>query len=238
MFIGAGVNSAAIILGGLGGAVMGRHIPERVRNALPLTFGVASIGLGIQLIIKVKTMPAVVLAMILGALIGELFSLERAIGRGAGHARYWVDRIFPPVEGLSADEFRDKFVALLVLFCASGTGIFGAMHEGMSGDPSVLYIKSILDLFTAAIFAAMLGYAVAAIAAPQFLLQAALALLAASILPLVTPTMMADFSAVGGLIMLATGLRISGIKLFPVANMLPALLLAMPTSYAWSVLIH
>ncbi|MGQ7114321.1 DUF554 family protein, partial [Escherichia sp. TWPC-MK] len=43
-----------------------------------------------------------------------------------------------------------------------------------------------------------------------------------------------NISAVGGLLLLATGLRICGIKMFPVVNMLPALLLAMPLSAAWT----
>jgi uncharacterized membrane protein YqgA involved in biofilm formation len=50
------------------------------------------------------------------------------------------------------------------------------------------------------------------------------------------PGMIADFSAVGGLIMLATGFRIAGVKPFPVANMLPGLLLAMPFSHLWTTL--
>jgi uncharacterized membrane protein YqgA involved in biofilm formation len=53
--------------------------------------------------------------------------------------------------------------------------------------------------------------------------------------PLTTPTMLSDFSACGGLIMLATGLRICGIKIFPIVNMLPALLLVMPCSALWQV---
>jgi uncharacterized membrane protein YqgA involved in biofilm formation len=130
-------------------------------------------------------------------------------------------------------EFLEAYVAIIVLFCASGTGIFGSMHEGMTGDASVLIAKSFLDLFTALIFASTLGLAVALIAVPQLVIQLALAFGAVFILPLTTPAMQADFSAVGGLMMLATGLRICGIKLFPVANMLPALVLAMPISAAW-----
>jgi len=120
-----------------------------------------------------------------------------------------------------------------VLFCASGTGIFGAMNEGMTGDYSLLMVKSFLDLFTAAIFATALGYTVATLAIPQFIIQAALFFLAVKILPLTTPMMIADFSACGGLIMVATGFRIAGIKNFAVANMLPALFLAMPISALW-----
>ena len=238
MLIGPYVNGTAVVVGGLIGAFLGTRMPERLRTALPLTFGLASMGLGIMLVVKVTHMPAVVLAMVLGAMLGELVYLERGIGKVAKVARSLVDRVFPPVEGLSHEEFMERFVAILVLFCASGTGIFGSMHEGMTGDPSILYIKAILDLFTSAIFATALGYAVATIAIPQLAIQLGLAALATLILPLTNPGMMADFSAAGGLIMLATGLRICGIKMFPVANMLPALLLVMPFSALWTTFIH
>lgn len=108
------------------------------------------------------------------------------------------------------------------------------MHEGMTGDPTILIAKSFLDFFTAMIFACSLGFAVCAISVPMLIIQLSLAFCAFLILPLTTPAMMADFTAVGGLLLLATGLRICGIKMFAVVNMLPALLLAMPISAAWT----
>lgn len=237
MLIGPFVNGAAVAVGGIAGAFLGTRIPERVRTALPLTLGMASIALGTMLIIKVKFMPAVVLALVIGHFIGELIYLEKGIGRVAGSTRTVIDRIFPPKGGLSHEEFLNRFVAIVVLFCASGTGIFGSMHEGMTGDPSILYVKAILDLFTAAAFATALGYAVAVVCIPQLAIQLCLAGLAVVILPMTNATMMADFSAAGGVIMFATGLRICGIKSFPVANMLPGLILIMPISYLWSTYI-
>jgi uncharacterized membrane protein YqgA involved in biofilm formation len=130
--------------------------------------------------------------------------------------------------------FIQSYVAIIVLFCASGTGIFGAMREGMTGDASILIAKAFLDFFTATIFACTLGFAVSAICVPMLLIQLTLAACASLIMPLTTPMMMADFSAVGGMLLLATGLRICGIKMFAVVNMLPALLLAMPISAAWT----
>lgn len=175
--------------------------------------------------------------MVIGAILGELLHLEKGIGKAAGSTRGLINKVLPPVNGLGHEEFTEKFVAILVLFCASGTGIFGAMTEGMSGDPSILYIKTILDLFTAGIFATLLGYAVMTIAVPQVIIQVALAMLAVVILPSISPDMMADFSCAGGLLMVATGLRICNIKLFPVANMLPGLVLVMPLSHLWATLV-
>ena len=237
MLIGPYVNGAAVIIGGLIGAAAGGKLPERVKTALPMTFGLCSVGLGITLVLKVKYMPAVVLAMVIGAILGELLHLEKGIGKAAGSTRGLINKVLPPVNGLGHEEFTEKFVAILVLFCASGTGIFGAMAEGMSGDPSILYIKTILDLFTAGIFATLLGYAVMTIAIPQVIIQIALAMLAVVILPSISPDMMADFSCAGGLLMVATGLRICNIKLFPVANMLPGLVLVMPLSHLWATLV-
>lgn len=238
MLIGPFVNGLAIVIGGLAGAGAGHHLPERLRSSMPKVFGLASMGLGIVTIMGVKSLPAVILSLVAGSVIGELLQVERGLARLGGLARRVVDKVFPTRGEMTHEEFLEQYVSLLVLFCASGTGIFGAMHEGMTGDPSILYVKSILDVFTAVIFAISLGYAVVAIVVPQLAIQLALAFFATMIMPLSTPAMLADFSAVGGLIMLATGFRICAIMSFPVANMLPALLLIMPVSHFWGLYVH
>jgi len=231
--IGPFVNGASVVVGSISGAFLGDKISENLRTKMPLVFGLASMGLGIAMVVKVKYLPAVILALLLGTLIGELMHLETWVQKVAAKTKGFIESFAKPPEGLTQEQFLEKFVAILVLFCASGTGIFGAMNEGMTGDYSLLIVKSFLDLFTAAIFATALGYTVATLAIPQFAIQASLFFLAIKILPLTTPAMIADFSACGGLIMVATGLRIAGIKPFAVANMLPALFIAMPISALW-----
>ncbi|RKS87177.1 hypothetical protein DES39_0394 [Orbus hercynius] len=234
MIVGPIMNGSAIVIGGVLGALFGKKIPARVREALPMTFGCAALGIGIALIVKVQSIPSVVLALLLGSLIGEIFQLERGIEKLSLKLKRFVDKP-QSNEALidSHEDFIEKYVALVVLFCASGMGIFGALTEGISGDPSLLIAKACLDLFTSAIFAVTLGYAVSLIAIPQFIIQATLFLLASVIEPLISPAMFADFSACGGMIMLATGFRICGIKSFPVANMLFGLVIVMPISALW-----
>ncbi|MCQ4088231.1 DUF554 domain-containing protein [Saccharibacillus sp. JS10] len=236
MPIGPLVNALAVLLGGVLGALLGNRIPERLRINLPMTFGAASMGMGIALIVKVHAFPPVVLALLLGSIIGELVRLEKGIEWMASKVRGPVDRFFSVQStGPDPDTFIQQFVGILVLFCASGTGIFGALNEGMTGDSTVLLTKSLLDFCTAMIFATSLGYIVPTIALPQAVILLSLFFGAGLILPLTTPEMIADFSAVGGIIMLMTGLRICGIKAFPVANMLPALLFVMPLSHLWTI---
>ncbi|EKI36425.1 TPA: DUF554 domain-containing protein [Escherichia coli] len=208
MVIGPFINASAVLLGGVLGALLSQRLPERIRVSMTSIFGLASLGIGILLVVKCANLPAMVLATLLGALIGEICLLEKGVNTvvAKAHNLFHHSRKKPAHES-----FIQNFVAIIVLFCASGTGIFGAM-----------------------IFACSLGIAVSVISIPLLIIQLTLAWAAALILPLTTPSMMADFSAVGGLLLLATGLRICGIKMFPVVNMLPALLLAMPLSAAWT----
>lgn len=233
--VGPLINSAAVIIGGVAGAIARSHIPERLTKALPLNCGLISISIGTVMCNKVHALPPVALALLMGACIGELFCLEERLGAVIG----WIQQQGKKFQasGHAAplpEEFMLKFVTILVLFSVSGMGIFGSMHEGMTGDSEILIAKSVLDLVTAAIFATDLGLAVAGIAIPQIAIQSLLYYSAFLLVPIISPTMKADFSACGGIIMLATGLRICGIKVFPIVNMLPALLIIMPLSAIWT----
>ena len=125
-------------------------------------------------------------------------------------------------------------MTVFVLFCASGTGIYGSLDSGMTGDSTILISKSVLDFFTAAIFACNLGYVVSVIAIPQFIIFYILFLLAKFIYPLTTPDMILDFKACGGFLMVATGFRMINVKMFPVADMIPAMIVIMPLSWMWT----
>lgn len=235
MPIGVIVNSLAVLAGGAAGALLGNKIPEHLRNNLTLIFGVASMSMGITAIVKLTYLPAVVFAVIIGTAIGELVHLEYGITVVAKKVQAPISRIFSGKDsGMSQEEFMQKLVSIVVLFCASGTGIFGALQAGMTGDHTILFSKSILDFFTAAIFAASLGYITCTVCVPQFVVLVLLFFSASIIMPLTNKEMLSDFTACGGILMLATGLQISGIKSFPIANMLPAMVLVMPFSYFWS----
>ena len=83
------------------------------------------------------------------------------------------------------------------------------------------------------IFSCSLGYIVSMIAIPQFIIFFLLFLSAGFILPLTTKDMIGDFKACGGFLMIATGFRIMKLRQFPTADMIPAMILVMPISWAW-----
>ena len=90
-----------------------------------------------------------------------------------------------------------------------------------------------MDFLTAMIFSISLGPSIALIFIVQLAVQVLLFLLAKTIIPYMDDMAFADFSAVGGVIMIAVGLRLAGIMNFAVVNFLPALLLVVPFSYLW-----
>lgn len=232
--LGVIVNGLAVICGGLLGAFLGNRLPAHLRNNLTLIFGISSSAMGIVTIFKMTTLPAVIFAIIVGTTIGELIYLEKGIAWGAKKFESPIGKLFPNTSNIQdRKEYMERLISTIVLFAASGTGIFGALQSGLTGDHTILFTKSILDFFTAAIFATSLGYIVSAVVVPQFILLLALFLSASFIMPMTTPEMIADFSACGGILMFATGLRIAGIKSFPIGNMIPAMILVMPFSYCW-----
>ena len=87
------------------------------------------------------------------------------------------------------------------------------------------------------IFACTLGAVVSLIALPQFVIFLLLYLLATVIFPLTTPSMINDFRACGGLIVFVTGFRMIRVKNFPVADMIPSMILVMPISWLWTAYI-
>ena len=214
---GVFANGGAVAIGGLFGILMARYLPKSLLKALPPVLGLCALTIGLVNIIKLDNLLVVILSLILGAIVGELGRLEE-------RAASLVAKLGP----LCKEENRSLFLSLVVLFCASGTGIFGSLQAGMTGDHSILYAKAILDFFTSFSFALTLGILISAIAIPQMLFQALLFYVAGGFLSTLSVVTIANFQAVGGLITFAIGLRILQIKELSVLNFTPALLLVFP----------
>lgn len=138
----------------------------------------------------------------------------------------WLGKILP--QGLKEH--------LPALFCCSGFGWYSTLTEGITGDPTLLMSKAVLDGFTAMIFASSLGLAVCAIPLPQVVILLLVFGAGKLLAGVLTPTMFADLSACGGILTMAAGFRVSKIKSVPLVDLMPALILVMPFSMLWSTL--
>lgn len=219
------VNAAAIAIGGALGAFLGKFFPKRVLDALPPTFGLSAMSIAFVNVIKLDNMSVVILSLILGTVIGELLRLESKAEAAVGK-----------LGSLCKEENRGLFLSLVVLFCFSGTGIFGSMQAGMNADHSILYAKAILDFFTAFAFATSLGILVSTIAIAQTLVQLTLFFFSLTFLGTLPSHMISNFQAVGGLITFAIALKILKIKELKVLNYTPALLLVFGMTKVWAMI--
>lgn len=231
------VNIVCVFVGGIIGSFCSKIINQRTTEKINSVFGISAIGMGICSVILVKNLTPVIFALIVGTVIGDMIHLNELFKKGGALMQKPVSKIFRTPDTMSKEEYESFLVATIVLFCCSGTGIYGCLDAGMTGEYSILLAKSVLDFFTAIIFACSLGLVTAFICVPQIIIFCALFLLAKFIVPLTTPVMINDFRACGGLILLATGLRIAKIKEFSIADMIPAMVLVMPCSWFWTELV-
>lgn len=229
MPIGVLTNCAAVLLGGLLGTYLGKILPRGLKDNLPTLFGFCSIAIGVNSIIKASGMTAVVLAILVGFTIGHLLHLEQ-----------WTSEFFHNlvrVLHLGGEDIDMEFyITAVALFCCSGFGWYSTLTEGITGDPSLLMSKAVLDGFTAMIFAASLGKSICAIPLPQCAILLVVYMVGRTLSAYLTPTMFADLSACGGILTMAAGFRVSKIKSVPLVDLMPALILVMPFSMAWSAL--
>ena len=229
MPIGIIADVIAVALGGIAGSLIGNKLGDSVKDRMTTVLGVSAMAIGLVSVILMVNLPAVILSMIAGTAVGIAIHLGTLIEKGAKK----ISGLFPAKESKAENNL---VVLAIILFCASGTGIYGTIVEGMSGDPTVLVSKAILDFVTAMVFACSAGPAVAAVSIPQAVVMVLIFLISRLAGPHISSTMMKDFRSCGGLITFVTGMKVAKVKDFPIAEMIPAMVLVFLFSWGWTAL--
>ena len=219
--LGVIVNVATVILGSLIGLLCKKGIPERVEKAVMTAIGLCTVYLGIDGALAGENVLVLILSMILGTAAGTLLDLDGGIARIAG----WVEKQFQKKRGDSVS-VAEGFITASLLFCVGAMTIVGSLNSGLRGDHSLIFTKSLLDLFSSMMLAASLGIGVLCSAAFVLVFQGSLVLLSQVIAPVLTEAAIAEITCAGSLMILALGLNLLGITKIKVANLLPAMLVA------------
>ncbi|MFM7030072.1 MAG: DUF554 domain-containing protein [Micrococcales bacterium] len=245
--LGTLVNVAAIVAGSAIGVLLGSRLPEKTNKTVTDALGLLVLVLaGLNLTSlsdkgfvaaagAAGTFLIVIFAMLFGSITGSLAGIERRLEGFGG----WLQRKLS--RGKSAgNEARERFIAGFVnaslLFAIGPMAVLGAMSDGMGHGPNTLIIKAILDGFACIAFAASLGWGVAASAITVGLWQGFVTVGAAVAGDFIPAATVASITATGGVLMLAIGIRLLGVKQIAVADMLPALLFAPLLTWAASLL--
>ena len=212
------VNAMTVILGGLLGLLLNKRLKEEYTKTIVACMGICTIVIGITSAIFTSNIIIVIVCLVLGTILGELLKLEQRMD-GIGNA---LKKKVPN----SGGRFTEGFVTASLLFCVGSMSIMGSFEAGLNSDYDIIFAKSAMDGIMAVTLAATMGVGVIFSAITVVVYQGALTLLAGVVAPILTDPIVTEMSAVGGVMLIGTGLNILGLTKdrIRVGNMLPALL--------------
>ena len=238
MFRGAGtvLNVLAVLAGSGVGVLLGHRLPQRTRDTVTDALGLVTLLIAVLSAMSV-TDPSlaaavgddapvliVLFALVLGGLAGSLLHVERRLEGFGDLLRRRLTRGAPGDD--SRQRFIEGFVTASLVFCVGPLTILGSLSDGLGNGAQQLILKSVLDGFASIAFAASLGVGVAASAVVVLGVQGSLTLLAALLGAFVPEAHLLALTATGGVLLAGVGFRLLAVKAVPVADLLPALLVA------------
>ena len=212
------VNTATVISGSLIGVMIGRHLPQRLKTIVMQALGLAVILIGLQMALSVKYLLLTIGCLLLGALTGEWIDIEGQVEK--------IGQWLKSRARSESSSFVEGFVTASVLYCTGAMVIVGSIQDGTIGDPTTLYVKSMLDGVASIALASSLGIGVAFSSLTVLAVQGSITLLASKLLFLQDPRVLNAVTATGGLMILGIGINLLDLKKIPVGNLVPALLFA------------
>ena len=229
--IGVFVNVATVLLGSTVGLLFRKGIPERISKALMLAIGLCTLYIGIDGALEGSKTIVLILSMVFGTLIGTLIDIDDKINRVGLFIEKKLKR--EGDKGSIAEGFRTASL----LFCVGAMTIVGSLNAGLTGDNTLLFTKSILDLISSCLLASTLGIGVMFAALFVLVVQGGLVLLAGLLQNVLTDqALIAEITCAGSVMIIALGLNLLGITKLKVANFLPALLLVPLFYKLWMLL--
>ncbi|NLW22636.1 MAG: DUF554 domain-containing protein [Tissierellia bacterium] len=212
--LGTIVNAVTIIFGSLLGVLIRKGIKDEYKKTVMDGVGLTVIIIGLMGAIKTENTILVIISIVLGSIVGEALAIEDKLNN--------IGEKLEGKFGKGDSDFSKGFVTASLVFCIGAMAIVGSLESGLMGDHSTLFAKSILDGISSVIFSSTLGIGVAFSAIPVFLYQGAITLLASSVKDLLTPDVIREMSAVGGILIMAIGINVLDIKKIRIGNMLLA----------------
>lgn len=218
MGLGTAINVVAVLAGGGIGTLVGARLPERMRDTAMHAIGIVTLLVGVQNFLEFDNPLVPLVSVILGLVVGELLGIDNSLKRFGDSLERRFSKGESPVSR--------AFVTTSLLFCVGPLTVIGALEDGLTGDYSLLALKSALDFVASLTFASVLGWGVLLSAGTVLVVQGSITLGAAFLEGVVTEPMISATTATGGVLIFALGLGLLGLMEIRVANMLPALLFA------------
>ncbi|MFB5083799.1 DUF554 domain-containing protein [Symbiobacterium thermophilum] len=213
--LGTLANVGAVLLGGALGSLVIPQVPEEMRTSTMKALGLAVVLIGLKMAWETESILLLVVSLALGTMLGEWLRIEDRLQAWARRLERW------PITQRGG--FAKGFVQASLLFCTGAMAITGALEDGLNGNPSILYAKSILDGVASIMFGSVMGVGVMFAAVPVLVYQGLITLGASAISGFLTEAMIREISATGGLMVAAIGFNLMGAAEIRIGNLLPGL---------------
>jgi uncharacterized membrane protein YqgA involved in biofilm formation len=213
------LNAATVLIGGVLGTVLGDRLPERLRENVVRGVGLFVTAMGVKFAIDTTNLLFMLGAILLGGIIGSLIGVDARLNQLGEALQHRFARG-------TTSTVAEAFVTASIVFCVGPLTFLGSIQNGLTGDASLLTVKSVLDGFTAIALAATLGWGVLLTIPLILLYQGGLALGASLFVGLLTDLQLREMSAVGGLLIIGVGLKLLAIRDVKVADFLPAIIVS------------
>lgn len=212
------INGLAIIGGSLIGLTFKKIIPKNIQKIMFQAIGLFVVVIGLSMALKTENPIILIFSLVLGSIIGEAINIEKRL-------EHFGNFIKSKVKSKDS-KFVESFVTSSLVVCVGALAIIGPIEEGVKGDSTLLYTKSMLDGLGTIAFSSVMGIGVLFSFIPAVLYQGSITLLATSIKSYLTNAVITEMSAAGGALIFGIGLSILEIKKIKTSNMLPSIVVA------------
>lgn len=212
------MNAVAVAGGALLGMIIKKGVPERYQKIVMQGLGIATLIIGIQMAVKTQNMLILIISFVAGGLVGEWIGIDNGLQRLGN----WVTEKL----GSKYGHAGEGFITASLLYCIGAMAIVGSIQEGLTGDATTLYAKSVIDGVYAIVFGSVLGIGVALSSISIIIYQGLITVLAQQASGLFSDAVVREVTAIGGALIIAISLTFLEIKKLQIANLLPAIPIA------------
>ena len=224
MITGTLINVGAIIVGSIIGILLNKGLPKNINSIIFQALGLFSVFLGISLAFETNNNFLIIcMSLIIGGILGEVFKLSIRTENMSDLLKKKLNNSNP--------RFTEGLITATMIFSVGSMAIIGPLNEALKGDATLVLTKSMMDGVTSIALSAAFGRGVIFSAIPVLLIQGGIGLGANSLQSFFSDLLVAEISAVGGILILGIGISILEIKKINVINLLPSMFVVIPLFY-------
>lgn len=213
--LGTIFNTMMIIVGSIIGSIFKNGIKDEYHQILMQAMGLAAMGLGINALVQhlpsSKYPVLFIVSLAIGGLLGQKLNLE--------------SKFNALVNKYSKGNLAEGLSTAILLFCIGSLSILGPIEAALKQDYTYLLTNGILDGITSIVLATTFGIGIAVAGIVLFLWQGSIYLIASLMESSINNDLLNELTIIGGILILASGLSILGIKKCNTLNLLPSLII-------------